>query len=239
MKRVERWANLLLTPEDDPFASWFEPGAGALVKPVTASVPPVDLPVAQEEFHLPDWTAPPTGMVPRVVGGDATGELTTAGPVFRGASSPMSERIELDDLADAHLNVGALKSDDGIEDWDDWADGDVDAPTAVGRVTVADPDPVFEDLRPSGRAAVARPRRNRDSGTVRTEQHGRNARPPRSLQPMTMWPLSEDPGLAGALATRGNRQRSRRWNWIRNGDPIRCRRRPKYSVGPPLPWASD
>lgn len=185
-------------PEDDPFASWFEPGAGALVKPVTASVPPVG--ASQEEFHLPDWTAPPTGMVPRVVGGDATGQLTTAGPVFRGSSSPMSEQaVDFDDLADAHLNVGALKSDDGLEDWDDWADGDVDAPTAVGRVTVADPDPVYEDLRPSGAAAVARPRRNRDSGTVRTE---RPARPERSA---TAKPPADD----DVAPVRGPRPRRR------------------------------
>lgn len=51
-----------------------------MVKPVTAATGQVE--VAGKEFHLPDWTSPPTGVVPKVVASEGTGPMTATGPVF-------------------------------------------------------------------------------------------------------------------------------------------------------------
>ncbi|MEZ5380719.1 MAG: phosphatidate cytidylyltransferase [Microthrixaceae bacterium] len=87
--------------DDDPFASWFdESDTGALVTPDESG----DL---EDGFELPDWSAPPTGQVPAVVGSD---QGPATGPVYRGESQTRGDNVPLafDDLAETHLRVGAL-----------------------------------------------------------------------------------------------------------------------------------
>lgn len=127
-----------LDPDDDPFASWFEPGAGSTARPVTSSTPPVG--AASEEFHMPDWTEPPTGAVPRVVADELTNNPTVAAPVYRGAQQGLGddfEEVDFDDLEEDHLRVGALDSDRTPDDeWDEFEEQYV-KPRATRPVTGA------------------------------------------------------------------------------------------------------
>lgn len=201
-------------PEDDPFASWFEPGAGSMVKPVTAATGQVE--VAGEEFHLPDWTSPPTGVVPKVVASESTGPMTATGPVFRGSKSPMAdEAVDFDDLAEDHLRVGALRSEDSSSEWEDWEGQAAPAsavdpgfePSTSARTPVVEADRPRKRSRPSGEvAAVPAPseRRRRSapslSKSVLTGGGGEEDRPDMAPKPRRRPPPE---------AQRGNGTRSK------------------------------
>jgi phosphatidate cytidylyltransferase len=139
------------------------------VQQATGSTPDLSLPEeglnvsSSSSPEMPHWTEPPTGEVPRVLGGgddesDGWAGVSSRGPRWRDSSDDWDEDFDVAELADDQLRVGAL--DETRTEHSDLYDFDEPAPSgATPTAAAADVDaPEVEEAPPATRIRTrARP----------------------------------------------------------------------------------